>query len=355
MPIDSTEEARRQLRICNACRYCESFCAVFPSVHRQRDFTQAHITMLADLCHNCRRCYYACQYVEPHEFAINIPAILAEVREETQINTSLPGSIAKRFHTDGILMVLAMIVGLTITIAAISIFSTHSEPGFYALLPHEAMVGLFLPAFILPLIVIAIGLRRYWKAIEGGSFSFSDFTQALKASFDLRHLAGGHGDGCNFEKEDKFSHKRRWFHQATMFGFLLCFAATCSATILHYFFNQPAPYSFWTIPKLLGVPGGLLLSTGTAGLAWLKLNADASLGAKKAWGGEMAFILLLFIVSSSGLLLYWASDTEWLGGLLAIHLGAVLTFFVLTPYTKMVHGFYRLTALVKNAADIKRH
>jgi citrate/tricarballylate utilization protein len=33
-------------------------------------------------------------------------------------------------------------------------------------------------------------------------------------------------------------------------------------------------------------------------------------------------------------------------------LGAVLTFFLITPYSKMVHGFYRLAALVRDAQSI---
>ena len=35
--------------------------------------------------------------------------------------------------------------------------------------------------------------------------------------------------------------------------------------------------------------------------------------------------------------------------LLALHLGAVLTLFLLTPYSKMAHGFYRMAALVRDA------
>ena len=29
------EEVARQLQICNACRYCEGFCAVFPAMTRR--------------------------------------------------------------------------------------------------------------------------------------------------------------------------------------------------------------------------------------------------------------------------------------------------------------------------------
>ena len=38
----------------------------------------------------------------------------------------------------------------------------------------------------------------------------------------MRNLSGGNGDGCNFEEDDRFSNARRWFHQATLYGFLLC-------------------------------------------------------------------------------------------------------------------------------------
>ena len=76
-------EARRQIEICNACRYCEGYCAVFPAIIRERSFTAGDVVQLANLCHNCRGCYYACQFTPPHEFALNLPAALAEARHES--------------------------------------------------------------------------------------------------------------------------------------------------------------------------------------------------------------------------------------------------------------------------------
>ena len=77
------KEAGRQLVICNACRYCEGFCAVFPAMERRRSFAPADLTYLANLCFDCRACFYACQYAPPHEFAVNVPKIFAELRTET--------------------------------------------------------------------------------------------------------------------------------------------------------------------------------------------------------------------------------------------------------------------------------
>jgi citrate/tricarballylate utilization protein len=85
---------------------------------------------------------------------------------------------------------------------------------------------------------------------------------------------------------------------------------------------------------------------GTIGMAISKIRADKNLADTSVWGGEMAFVLLLFFVSITGLLLYWMGDSTWLPELLAIHLGAVFAFFLLMPYSKMLHGFYRLAALL---------
>ncbi len=73
-------EVARQMQICNACRYCEGFCAVFPAMTRRLEFGKADIHYLANLCHNCGACLHACQYAPPHEFAVNVPQAMAQVR-----------------------------------------------------------------------------------------------------------------------------------------------------------------------------------------------------------------------------------------------------------------------------------
>ena len=38
-PLTEPEsEVSRQMQICNACRYCEGFCAVFPAMTRRLEF-----------------------------------------------------------------------------------------------------------------------------------------------------------------------------------------------------------------------------------------------------------------------------------------------------------------------------
>ena len=39
------EEARRQMQVCNACRYCEGYCSVFPAITRNKVFASGDITV----------------------------------------------------------------------------------------------------------------------------------------------------------------------------------------------------------------------------------------------------------------------------------------------------------------------
>ncbi|WGV17354.1 tricarballylate utilization 4Fe-4S protein TcuB [Fuscovulum ytuae] len=345
----ATDEARRQIEICNACRYCEGFCAVFPAMTRQKAFAAGDLTQLANLCHNCRGCYYACQYTAPHEFALNIPAALAEVRVESWERLARPQAMARMFQTHGVAMAGLLVVVLAWFFWAMSVWRPEGGSGFYAYLAHGTMVAIFTPAFLVPLALIALSLRDYWREVGGGRVRLSHLQSALHSAAKMKNLSGGHGEGCNFEEGDRFSDRRRVFHQVMMYGFLLCFASTASGTIMHYALGWEAPYPLLSPPKLLGLPGGVMMVAGTAGLVWLKLRADRNLGAARVWGGEMAFILLLGGVAVTGLALYAATGSALVGPLLAIHLATVMVLFLLMPFSKMVHGFFRLAALVAEA------
>ena len=93
------DEVARQMQICNACRYCEGFCAVFPAMTRRLEFAKADVHYLANLCHSCGACLHACQYAPPHEFAVNVPQAMAKVRTKRMPSSrgrpASAGSIAR--------------------------------------------------------------------------------------------------------------------------------------------------------------------------------------------------------------------------------------------------------------------
>ncbi|MEM6987414.1 MAG: tricarballylate utilization 4Fe-4S protein TcuB, partial [Pseudomonadota bacterium] len=311
---------------------------------RQRGFATADITQLANLCVNCRGCYYACQYTAPHQFAINVPAALARVRRESWQEFAWPTPLAKGFHTRGVMLAVFAVIATACVLALATALRPDSGEGFYAVMSHTLMISVFLPAAFLPLLSLVIGTRRYWKTVGGKPTTWAHWRDAMAAIATLKGLSAGHGDGCNYEDDDRFSHARRVAHGLTAAGFLLCLGATTVATLMHYFLDWPAPYAWYTPPKVLGVPGGVLLCVGTAWLALLKRQADPTLGDEPAWGGDMAFVLLLFAVSFTGLALYALGDTALMSTLLVVHLGTVLVFFVSLPFSKMAHAFYRVAA-----------
>ncbi len=342
-------EAHRQLEICNACRYCEGFCSVFPAMMRQKVFASGDLTHMANLCHNCRGCYYSCQYTPPHEFMLNIPGILAEVRQESWESYIRPRALARVFQTHGLAM--ALIAALATAVLFWLARQTGADPsaGFYTHLAHNLLVAIFAPAFLAPLAIILFGLVAYWRDTGGRMPSLADLKDVFGSVVKMKNLSGGHGEGCNFEKEDRYTNARRYAHQAVMSGFLLCFAATASATVMHYVFSWPAPYGLLTPPKIFGIPGGILLTLGAAEMIRLKLKADPELGAKRVWRGEMAFVALLGLTGLTGLLLFAVKGTNAVPAMLAVHLGCVMTLFLMMPFTKMVHGFFRLSALIVEA------
>jgi len=354
-PVTAAEaEVGRLMQICNACRYCEGFCAVFPAMTLRLEFARADIHYLANLCHNCGACLHACQYAPPHEFAVNVPRAMASVRRQTYEQYAWPQPFGALYRRNGLTLCLALAAGLALFLllaAAREGALWGAVPGsFYAIFPHGLMAGLFAPVFLFAILALAIGVRRFWRAADPGPASGAALGEAAGDALRLRYLGGGHGEGCN-DEDDRFSLLRRRFHHFTFYGFMLCFAATCVATVYHYALGWPAPYPPTSVPKLLGTVGGIALAVGTVGLFWLNLrrhplHQDAS---QKAL--DRGFIALLFLTAASGLVLMLLKHTAALPILLCLHLGSVMALFVTLPYGKFAHGVYRGAALLKWAIE----
>ena len=183
----------------------------------------------------------------------------------------------------------------------------------------------------------------------GGSLGPAALAQAVADTFTLRYLGGG-GGGCTSENEEPSS-RRRVYHHFTFYGFLLCFSATCVATVYHYAWGWHSPYAFYTVPVMLGIIGGIGLLVGPAGLFVLAREREPKLTDASRRGMDTAFITMLFLTSLTGFLLLLLRGTGLMGLLLAIHLGVVFALFLSLPYGKFVHGLYRFLALAKYAGE----
>ena len=354
------KEAGRQMVICNACRYCEGFCAVFPAMERRRTFGDGDLTHLANLCFDCRACFYACQYAPPHEFAVNVPKIFSELRAETYREYTWPGvlsSLSRRGGAAGLTISALGVAAVLLLILALrgpaALFSAqHGEGAFYRVVPYLAMVLPALGITLYGLAVLLIGAVKFWRDTRGSLGQMLDpgaFWRATQDAFSLRYLGGG-GDGCNYP-DAAFSYARRRFHHLVFYGFLLDLASTTVAAIYDHFVGWIAPYPLLSLPVVLGTVGGVMLVAGTSGLLYLKRRSDREPADMRMAAMDVAFLMTLLLTSLTGLLLLVLRDTPVMGAMLAIHLGLVAALFITLPYGKFAHLFYRYTALIRNSVE----
>src|SRR3569832_1450516 len=248
LATENLREADRVMTICNACRYCEGLCAVFPAMEMRRTFAAGDLNYLANLCHQCGACYPDCQYAPPHEFNVNIPATMAKLRNEGYAAYAWPGALSGLFQRNGVYVTLATALSVAAFIAG---FVAWSDPAalfspvagdFYRLMPHNAMAGLLGIVALYCILAFVMSLTAFWRDIGGPQSApgVAGFVRALGDTFHLTYLHGG-GGGCTSEGGDAPSPSRRMFHHSTFYGFLFCFAATSVATLYHYAFGWHAP------------------------------------------------------------------------------------------------------------------
>lgn len=361
MPATETlNEAKRVMQICNACRYCEGYCAVFPAMTKRLLFSDGDVTYLANLCHGCNGCYYACQYAPPHEFGVNVPKTFAELRGETYRDYAWPGIFKGLFTGNAkwvaiitALLAVAVTIGVYMQRGAETFTAVHTGAGaFYEIIPHNTIVYMAGAPFALAIVAFIVGALKFWKDIgakPGELFNPANVIQALKDAGQMKYMSGG-GHGCNYP-DDNFSMGRRHAHQLTMWGFLLCLASTSVATFYHYGLGLEAPYDYLSIPVVLGTLGGIGIVIGPISLLAIKKKADQAVQDTPRRGMDVAFLWMLILTGVTGLALMILRETSLMGVLLTVHLGIVLGLFFTFPYGKMAHGVYRFASLIRFAQE----
>jgi citrate/tricarballylate utilization protein len=345
------------MTVCNSCRYCEQYCVVFPAITRRLTFARGDLDYLAHLCHNCGECLYACQYAPPHEFAIDLPRMLAQTRLATYESYCWPASLGTAFRRHGVATAIALATLLSVVLALATwglnpqgLRLAARRGDFYSVVPHIAMVSLFGAVGLFVLTAIGIGVRRFWRNTHTGPLPGAmSVWRGLRDALTLRNLHGS-GRDCTVAEEQRLPW-RRWFHHLTFYGFLLCFASTSVAAVYHGVLGWIAPYPYTSAPVVLGTIGGIGLIVGPTGLLWDRRRRDPALGDPDQAGMDDSFIVLLWLTSLTGMLLLALRNSIWMAPLLIVHLGVVLALFVTLPYGKFMHGFYRTAALIKSSLE----
>lgn len=357
---DLLAEADRILTICNACRYCEGVCAVFPALERRTSFAEPDVLFLGNLCHDCRACYYVCPYTEPHAFAVNVPAVMSEVRVATYAGYAWPTALAEMLSRGwrgiGVVFgILMAVIAIAITqYGTTGLLEASSGPGaFYTVLPWLLM---FVPALVMSgyaVAVILVAASRFWRSTATDLRSLGDPRAALDAARDalgLRYLAGG-GPGCYVEERP--SQRRRIAHSLVFYGFVGTFVATVAASFQQEVLGWLPPYALLSIPVLAGTIGGIAGLIGCADLLRLKARSDDRMAARAMLDLDVVFLVVLLLLNADGLVLLALRETVLMPLLLATHLALVGAFFITAPYGKFAHFIFRYGALVQERIEAR--
>jgi citrate/tricarballylate utilization protein len=160
-------------------------------------------------------------------------------------------------------------------------------------------------------------------------------------------MRGGGEEECAYPGEEPTALRRR-FHAATFYGFLLCVVSTLSAGVEQDFLGIQPPYPVLSMPVVSGSLGGAGMIAGCTGLLILKRRGAPTLTTEEMARADHGMLGALLVLAISGLLTLVLRDTALFGALLLVHLASIVVCFAVAPYTKFMHGMYRLLAIYQD-------
>jgi citrate/tricarballylate utilization protein len=355
------EEARRQLTVCNSCRYCEGYCETFLALERRPTLADGDIRLIANICHDCRGCFQACMYTPPHEFAIEIPALLSSVRADTNRRYAWPRSLAGLFTRPAVSTLLGALGGLAfVTIAALGtgdasrLARADAAPGsFYRVVPFEVLLWSILALVAFAAAAWFVTGRAFARdARIARPASLADLWATARDALTLRGMSGG-GEGCYFPAAERRTDRRRVLHVLVVGGFILANVSTALAAAFQHLLGMPPPYPVISAPVLFGIAGGIATIVGTTGLLALKARASGRLISREMLRTDWTFLIVFDLVSITGMLTLILRETPFMSAMFLLHLATLAALFVTVPYGKFTHVLYRLLALFQHERDLR--
>lgn len=332
---------------------------MFPALERRTLLGDGDVTQIANLCHDCRACYDACMYAPPHDFAINVPKVLSEVRLAAYDTYLWPRHIPSFLRgwagiAVGVLTAVSLVIGIALPYAGAS--RLVSNPGTaqspYDLVPYPVLLAILLLPAVFAVAVLFRAGRAYWRDVDGTAdhVTASALARAARYALTLRYLRGG-GAECFYPRDDEPSTLRRRLHHLTFYGFLLCVLSTSSAAVLQDFLASPPPYPLVSVPVISGTAGGLGLVSGCFGLLLLKIKSSPTTSFAQMTVKDYGLLVALVYLAFTGLLTLVLRTTSAFSLVFLAHLAGIMLSFVAAPYSKFVHFIYRFLAILKDSLE----
>ena len=361
-PLPLFDDARRQLTVCNSCRYCEGYCETFLALERRPSLADGDIRLIANICHDCRGCFQACMYTPPHEFAIDIPTLLSSVRADTNRRYAWPSTLAGVFTRPAASTLIGALGGLAFVVAtaigagdASRLSRADAAPGsFYRVVPFEILLWSILAVVAFAAVAWVMTARAFAReARVARPASLADLWGTARDALTLRGMSGG-GEGCYFPESERRTDRRRALHVLVVGGFILANISTALAAAFQHLLGMLPPYPVLSPPVLFGIAGGVATIVGTTGLLVLKARASGRLISREMLRTDWTFLIVFDLVSITGMLTLILRETPLMSAMFLLHLATLAALFVTVPYGKFTHVLYRLLALFQHERDLRK-
>jgi citrate/tricarballylate utilization protein len=343
MDEDIHGEAIRQFNICNACRYCEGYCAVWDDIENKNFFDNSDIDHFANLCHDCRECYNVCPFTEPHEFNLNIPMVLSKVRHETYINNIKPEFMEKpakhQYYLWSFVIALSILSVFTLGYMNMNgyMLNRYGLSDITHIFPVLQFKIFSTILYIYVIILWALEGNNYWKSINSGKnkkkVRIHNILLALSDSFGHKYFKGG-GAGCNYP-EDNSGKFRLIFHPMIFFGFIIDLIAIA-------FYGNLNIYII-----IIYMVGSLLISIGSIALLFAKFYSNKKLASKQLLTMDYPFTIIMLLTGITGLIFPVFSGYSIFSITFMIHIALISAIFLMAPFGKFIHPVFRFLSLIK--------
>ena len=234
-------------------------------------------------------------------------------------------------------------------IAAAGAFSPGPGPLRYAgMLPDSALIPVFSVLTVLPLIAMAVGASRAWRAWYEGSL------WATRPRILGRSIRNAVAEILAHRKFSTCKERRLrpWAHRAVLYSFL-GLAAISGVIAVLLLAGRPYPLAMGNPLKVLSNVFAALL-IGGAGYFLLARVKDASRGNRSTFF-DWAFLVNVLLAGITGVAteaLRVADVRAWAYPVYFVHLVVVLTLAMTLPYTKLAHAVYRVLAVAGREYEV---
>jgi len=204
---------------------------------------------------------------------------------------------------------------------------------------------LFVPLFMLAALTAGYGVMKFWNDIcEGAGLGKYTGRNALGSILPTIIQVVQHNvfSNCGVNKDRKVP------HMLALFSFIALFITTNWAVVYLYVLGwEPGSYSSLHNPlKWLGNIGAVMLLVGVVWLIKNRKDKEATQSSSNFDWNLLYLILLLGVTGFVAQVLRMAGIVAGAQVMYVLHLIFIAQLFIFTPYSKLAHLFYRVTAMV---------